>query len=401
MPPRTVISQSAVHQRRRIALLLPMNQFWNWALADGLCRHSLAWRDWQISVASMAPDFLKRHHYDALIGEFGDEKLYATYAPLRIPMIAAMGTAPRSRMPFVDVDYEATGRMAADHLLELGFRHFAFLFDSGDTSRHLKPRAASRWTPERRLLEAFRGRLGGRAESFSVAPPHDPLLDAWHEPLVAWINSLPKPVAILCPSDFVGRTITDVCRIAGIAVPGRVSVLGVNDDGHYCLSSHPRLSSIAIPWTRVGEALGTLLDEFFATGKMPRRTIKIPPSGVITRSSTAPVLPGEDLLVADVMALLRARSHGHGNLKELLDGFPVTRRQLERRFHAATGRTPLDELSRLRVEHAKELLADSNLGFEDIAAACGFSSSKHLRRVFSKVAGIAPKEFRAGFHGGR
>jgi LacI family transcriptional regulator len=381
--------------RRRIAFLLPMNQFSNWSLADGLCRHSLAWRDWQISVARMEPDFLKNHHYDVIIGEFGDPDLYATYAPLRIPMIAALGTPPPARMPFVEVDQEAIGRVAAEHLIELGFRHFAFLFDGEDLSRHLDPRAPALWTPERRQLESFRRALGRRAESFSVSPPYDPLLDDWRQPLVDWINSLPKPVAFLCPSDFVGRQLTDVCRIEGIAVPGRVSVLGVNDDGHYCLSSHPRLSSIAVPWERVGEMLGTLLDEFFASGKMPRRTIRIPPTGVITRSSTAPVLSGEDPLVADAIALLRARSHDQGNLKELLAGFPVTRRQLERRFYAATGHTPLDELSRLRCEHAKELLADSRLGYEDIAAACGFSGSKHLRRVFQKVAGVTPQDFRA------
>jgi LacI family transcriptional regulator len=383
------------HARRKIAFLLPMNEFSNWSLADGLCRHSLAWRDWQISVARLAPDFLERHQYDALIGEFGDPEMYATYAPLKIPMIAALGTAPCTRMPFVGVDQEAIGHMAAEHLLGLGFRHFAFLFDGGELARHLKPRATSRWTPERRILEAFRGALGDRAESFSVSPPYDQLLDDWRQPLVNWINGLPKPLALLCPSDFVGRSITDLCRIEGISVPGRLSVLGVNDDGHYCLSSHPRLSSIAVPWERVGETLGTLLDEFFATGKMPRRTIKIPPIGVITRSSTAPVPSGEDSLVADVMAMLRARSHEHGNLKELLDGFPVTRRQLERRFFASTGRTPLDELSRLRTEHAKELLADSHLGFEDIAAACGFSGSKHLRRVFQKVTATTPQDFRS------
>jgi LacI family transcriptional regulator len=395
MSPRSNKSVKAERPNRKIAFLLPMREFSNWALVDGLCRHSLAWRDWNISASPLDPDFLLRNKYDVLIGEFGDPKVYATYKPLGIPMMSVISAPQQARMPFVEIDQEAIGHVAAEHLVGLGFKHFAFLFDSGDLSQHLQPKVRSRWTPERRQLESFRSALGGRAESFAVSPPYDPLTDNWRQPLVDWINSLPKPVAFLCPTDFVGRQLTDICRIEGIAVPGRVSVLGVNDDGHYCLSSHPRLSSVAVPWERVGQTLGTLLDEFFATGKMPCRTIRIEPTGVITRSSTAPVLSGEDPLVVDMIALFRAHSHHQVNLKELLEGFSVTRRQLERRFFVATGRTPLDELSRLRCEHAKELLADSHLGFEDIAAACGFSCGKHLRRVFLKIVGVTPQDFRA------
>jgi LacI family transcriptional regulator len=171
-------------------------------------------------------------------------------------------------------------------------------------------------------------------------------------------------------------------------------VLGIGNDPRFCLSSHPRLSSIPLPWEELGETLGSLANELFVSGKIAARTIRIPPGDVIARNSTTEAATGEDSLVADVLSVLRARSHQSTNIKEILAAFPVTRRHIERRFRAAIGRSPLDELWRLRVEHAKELLVDKRLGYDEIASACGFSGSTHLHRVFAKVAGITPQEYR-------
>jgi transcriptional regulator GlxA family with amidase domain len=101
-----------------------------------------------------------------------------------------------------------------------------------------------------------------------------------------------------------------------------------------------------------------------------------------------------DELVANLLAALRQRSHQPGNLKEILDGFGITRRQLERRFRLATGHSPLEALQQLRLDHALELLKDTNLPLEDVSAACGFSDVKHLRRVIRKATGKHPLAWR-------
>jgi transcriptional regulator GlxA family with amidase domain len=48
----------------------------------------------------------------------------------------------------------------------------------------------------------------------------------------------------------------------------------------------------------------------------------------------------------------------------------------------------------LRVEHAKRLLATSQMTTEQIAQVCGFQSQHHLLRSFKKVARQTPGAYR-------
>ena len=67
-----------------------------------------------------------------------------------------------------------------------------------------------------------------------------------------------------------------------------------------------------------------------------------------------------------------------------------------RMFRAATGYPPHNYLLNLRVERARELLANPTLSLTDIALECGFSSHSHLSRVFRQVLGATPSEYRRG-----
>lgn len=55
-----------------------------------------------------------------------------------------------------------------------------------------------------------------------------------------------------------------------------------------------------------------------------------------------------------------------------------------------------DYLTRVRIRHVKELLQDLGLSLEDIAARCGYSSSKYMGRVFKAETGTTPGEWRLG-----
>lgn len=69
-------------------------------------------------------------------------------------------------------------------------------------------------------------------------------------------------------------------------------------------------------------------------------------------------------------------------------------RHLGRLFHEHAGASPLDYLHRLRVALARELLSQSTLDMETVAARAGFGSARHLRRVWSKFEAAAPSESR-------
>lgn len=65
-----------------------------------------------------------------------------------------------------------------------------------------------------------------------------------------------------------------------------------------------------------------------------------------------------------------------------------------RTFRAATGQTPHRYLLDLRLEKARELVANKSMPLIDIAADCGFSSHAHLTTAFRSRFGVAPSEYR-------
>jgi len=70
-------------------------------------------------------------------------------------------------------------------------------------------------------------------------------------------------------------------------------------------------------------------------------------------------------------------------------------------FKAYTGESFVTYLKKVRIRHAKTLLAESRGKLEEVSEAVGFESSKHFARVFKELEGISPGEYRAkSFMGG-
>jgi AraC-like DNA-binding protein len=63
-------------------------------------------------------------------------------------------------------------------------------------------------------------------------------------------------------------------------------------------------------------------------------------------------------------------------------------------FKQHTGMTPGDYHKKVKVEHIKEKLADRNLTIKEAFEACGEDSRGRIARVFKKLTGLSPKEFR-------
>ena len=66
-------------------------------------------------------------------------------------------------------------------------------------------------------------------------------------------------------------------------------------------------------------------------------------------------------------------------------------------FHKSTGETPHHFLLRHRIERAKDMLRDPDTRVLDVAIACGFKTQQHFARVFRKMCGASPSEYRQEF----
>jgi AraC-like DNA-binding protein len=108
-----------------------------------------------------------------------------------------------------------------------------------------------------------------------------------------------------------------------------------------------------------------------------------------------PVQSGlEDPITRQAMEIIWTHSHRPISVSDIAKQLPVTRRTLDRRFTAATGRTVLDEINACRVSRAKRLLVETTLPIKTVSYLAGFSSVERMRVLFVEQEGASPSVYR-------
>jgi AraC family transcriptional regulator len=82
------------------------------------------------------------------------------------------------------------------------------------------------------------------------------------------------------------------------------------------------------------------------------------------------------------------------SLQALANESGYSRVHFIRMFRAATGYSPHTYLLNLKLERAQELLRNPSMSLIDIALDCGFSSHSHMSRLFHKIVGVTPSDYR-------
>jgi LacI family transcriptional regulator len=216
------------------------------------------------------------------------------------------------------------------------------------------------------------------------------------EELGDWIESLPKPAALLAFEGVRGRQLTEACRLRGIDVPGEVAVLGGDHDELSSRISSPKLSTIDHSPERIGFKAAELLDKMISSGKVPQEPILLPPAGVVTRQSTD-TLAVDDPLIARAIHYIRENAHRPIQVRDILEQVPISRRSLELRLLQLLGHSPADEIRRARLQVARRLLLSNDEQMPWIAAHSGFERVEVLTRAFRKAFGITPSAYRRQF----
>jgi transcriptional regulator GlxA family with amidase domain len=84
-------------------------------------------------------------------------------------------------------------------------------------------------------------------------------------------------------------------------------------------------------------------------------------------------------------------------LSRLAEQARMSERTFLRRYRRATGVTPARAIERLRVEAARQLLAETRLPAKRIAARVGFGTEETMRRSFDRLQGVSPQDYRERF----
>lgn len=98
--------------------------------------------------------------------------------------------------------------------------------------------------------------------------------------------------------------------------------------------------------------------------------------------------------IAHVIAAMRANISTPLEQNELASIFGKTPRHLERTFKAATGETPKNFYLGLRLEQARDFLAETTMSMLDVAVATGFNSRGSFTKAFRRRFGSSPTSFR-------
>ena len=261
--------------------------------------------------------------------------------------------------------HEEIGRLAASHLAGLGVTSFGYV---------PVPRKMW-WCRERR--KCFIAELAKMGRKCNVFRGGD---------LVKWLVSLDKPCAVFASTDIMAREVVDACRSADLSVPSDVSVMGVDNDELVCETSEPGLTSIEWNTEDIGYAAAALLDRAIRgevkRGSGPEMFFYVG-ARLVSRASTF-VNFTRDPLVEKCRSVIRGDLSRKLTSTILAEELGVTKRTLERRFLAGTGRTIHTEVLSARIDAAKKLIDEKHLSLDAIASACGFYDVSHLCRTLKR-----------------
>jgi LacI family transcriptional regulator len=378
---------------RHVALIVDAAKPYDRKIIGGVAQYVKERGNWSLYVEEdplqKLPD-LRSWQGSGIIANFDDRKVAAAVRGLKAPVVGVGGGYgwydPTSRIPYFASDNEAVARLAAQHLIDRGYRRLAF---------YGYPRTQiNRWSEERAKAFQQRAAEGGIPCEFYTG--RHGTARRWTDlqrGLTVWLRSLEKPVGIMACNDVRARHVLEACRAIAARVPEDVAVIGVDNDEMICDLTDPPLSSVEQGARRMGYQAAALLDRLMAGRKPPRARLVLEPEGVIARRSTD-FLAIDDADVATAVRFIREHACNRILVDDVVQRVGVSRSTLKNRFKAAMGRSIHAEIQRVQLERAKQLIALTDLPLKQVALQAGFQYVQYLTRLFRRRIGQTPAEFR-------
>ncbi len=323
---------------------------------------------------------------DGIIAALNTAAEAACVKELEIPIINISGTLPKTPVPRVSLDNSQVGRLAAQHLIERGFREFAY-FGLRDVAY-----SAVRQQAFDAELEA----TGFKSVALLMPPTYRAKGLHWRDHqrrLVNWLSGLPTPIGLFAVTDYRAQQVLDACRQMGVRVPQQVAVVGVDNEEVICGHVQPKLSSVARNNQQEGYHAAAMLDRLIHGKAVDTVEEMIPPLGVVARESTDTVAFKDSRLCAAIEYLNKHIEDPIG-VQELASHVGVSRRWMEYAFREALGESPYQYIRNRRLKLAQHLLEEEpSAKIYQVAKRTGFTSAKQLAMAFGQEYGLSPREY--------
>ena len=383
-------------RRRQVAVLIDFSRSYGRGLLSGVAKFVREHHEWSVQSEEWrwidaTPAWFRNWKGDGAIAWVETPELAAIVKGLRVPTVDVRGSVPDCGLPLIATENQMVATLAAEHLIQRGFRNYAFCGFVG-----------ANYSDQRSRL--FKECVNRAGFDCAIYDPPETSRDAqiielekrgllFQGHLARWIKSLPKPVGIMTCNDIRGHQVMNTCRRLDLTVPEEVAVVGVDNDAIFCELSDPPLTSVALNTLRIGYEAATLLEQMMHGGKPPNKPVLIPPLEIVARRSSD-VLPMVDRQLAAGARFMREHVFENITTNDMARAAGMSRRVFERRFLTQVGRSPKAEVLRLRLDRVKDLLTNTDWNLAQIAERTGFKYAEYLHSVFSQKVGLTPGKFR-------
>jgi LacI family transcriptional regulator len=382
----------AMRLRPHVALIIDTLGVYGRRILRGINQYLRSHSPWSIyldpyrRLEGSPPHWLNHWHGDGIICRSITPGSVDRLRHLRIPIVNLNDSWTDLGFPLIRSDDRAVGRLAAEHLLERGFRRFAFCgFANSGWSQRRREGFADALRHKGELCSVYESPWGGNSRSYPG--------EKEYEAIGHWLASLPRPLGVLACNDERGLHVLDACQRIDAVVPDEVAVIGIDDDDLLCSLCSPPLSSVVPNPERIGYEAAALLDRLMAGDKPPRREFLVEPLGVTARQSTEALALDDPNLIA---ALRYIREHACEGLMvpEVLKQVPLSRTVLERQFRKYLGHSPQAEIRAVQLKRVKQLLVETDLSLQQIAKLAGYKHPEYMNVAFKRLTGQTPGHYR-------
>lgn len=287
-------------------------------------------------------------------------------------------------------DYIGTGEMAAKFFIKRRYRNFAFYGNKGVV-----------WSRER--AEGFRREVEKSGGNYYYFESENLSGEEWgtsYIELDEWLLSLPKPVGLFACDDSFALRVSQICKINNIQIPEEISLLGVDNDELICHLSDPPISSIVTDVEKGGYEAGRLIDRMGNNEIKEPFNIIVKPTRIELRKSTEKYDIENDY-ISQVVNFIEDHFTSDIDIEGLTELVPLSRRNLEVKFKEEMGTSIYQFILSCRIDYFANLLLTTDRTLFDLALESGFNDCKNISRIFKKIKGYTPIEYRKKYNDSR
>ncbi len=359
---------------RTIGLRFNPDQPWYQRVFAGIVRYAEKKQDWLLEFLYSEPISAETKP-DGLIFGFSGDRIGSPDCP----HIFLSSTAT----PCVAIDQQEAGSMAAEHLIEQGYRNLLF-FQTGQS------KSPNPFLREQGFKE--KARQDGIDVTQFVSEAYHQAEDGTTLELGECIRRLPKPLGICACDPYYTKRLHFVCQQKGYRIPEDIGIISPKEHPFLFPYLKPGISAVYLNHEKVGYEAARLLDRQLNGETIPIQTL-IPPQYILVRGST------DHRVIADphcekIVNFIWDHLEDSLDTADLAKQFHMSESSLYRQFSKHVGRTPSEELRHARIETAKRLLWSTRLPLIQIALECGYGGQSQFNRDFKKATGMTPGSFR-------